>query len=195
MHTDEIPLMDMQQTRYTVADYLTIAALPENAHKRLELIDGLIVDMPPSSKRNTIIAMTIGRLIGNYVAENNLGFVTGADGGFKITEENTFQPDAAYISKERMPDLDGVVFEVAPDLAVEVISPGETAAHVNTKTRRYLEAGTKGVWTVYPETQTVDVNTRSADGHIVTMHIDGEGTLTGGEALPGFAITLAQIFV
>ncbi|MEL6149461.1 MAG: Uma2 family endonuclease [Chloroflexota bacterium] len=187
--------MELPQTRYTIADYLAIAALPENTHRRLELIDGMIVEMPPSSKRNTIIAGIIIHYLNAFVLPKSIGYVTVPDGGFQITEENTFQPDAAYISKERMPDLDGVVFEVAPDLAVEVISSGETATSVNTKTRRYLEAGTKAVWTVYPETQTVDVHTLNTDGNIVTTHIAVSGTVTGGEALPGFALTLDRIFV
>src|SRR5439155_20989115 len=116
--------------RLTIAEFLTFCELPENAHKRFELINGVPVEMPPSSQRNTVLAIRIARLIGNHVDANDLGYVTGADGGYELGPHDTRLPNVGFIAKARAGKLTGVTFPVAPDLAVEVISPSETASMV-----------------------------------------------------------------
>lgn len=74
--------MDVQEKLYTVEEYWEIAQLPENENTRLELVEGLICEMPPSSQVNTVIAAKLVYLLGNYVCEHELGYVTGANGGF-----------------------------------------------------------------------------------------------------------------
>ncbi|MEM6528258.1 MAG: Uma2 family endonuclease, partial [Chloroflexota bacterium] len=74
------------------------------------------------------------------------------------------------------------------------ISPSETAAEVKSKTRRYLEAGTKAVWTVYRKRQEVDVHTLNPDGTIATTSYTRDKKITGGDALPGFELDLSTIF-
>ncbi|MEM6529918.1 MAG: Uma2 family endonuclease, partial [Chloroflexota bacterium] len=112
--------MEREQIRYTVADYLEIVALPENENKRLELIDGIIEEMAPSRKKNTEVALAIGAFIFMYVYQNDLGYASGADGGYQIDETTLLMPDVGFISKNRTSGKDdGVAYEVAPDLAVE----------------------------------------------------------------------------
>ena len=186
--------MVAQERLYTAEEFWEIALLPENADKRLALVDGEIIEMPPSSQINTVIAMRIGSFFNAFVIPRDLGYVTGADGGYTLTVHNARQPDVAFISKARHPVLEGVAFPIAPDLAVEVISPSESSNDVLKKVQRYIEAGTQLVWTVYPLEQTVYVWTPAPDGglHVKTFGI--EDTLDGGDVLPGFTLKVRDIF-
>ncbi len=178
---------------YSIDEFIKIAQQPENEHRHLELIEGEIVEMPPSSKRNTILAARFVRLIGNYVDENNLGYVSGADGGYKVGE-NYLQPDCAFIASARIQNLDGVYFETAPNLAVEVISESESSVRVLGKARLYLQSGTQAVWAVYPEEQVVHVHRQNNAGELVTVILERDATLTGGDALPEFSLPLSALF-
>jgi Uma2 family endonuclease len=178
----------------TATEFWAFAALPENADKRLELIDGVIVEMASSSQKNTVIAMRVGFFLNGFVIPRNIGYVTGADGGFTINDWNAYQPDVGYISKARHPELGGVEFPVPPDLAVEVISPSESSLDVQTKVERYLAAGSQLVWTVYEKTRQVRVWQLGAEGQI-TMQVKGiTDTLDGGNVLPGFMLKVSEIF-
>jgi Uma2 family endonuclease len=186
--------MVAQERLYTAEEFWEIAQLPENADKRLALVDGEIIEMPPSSQINTVIAMRIGYFFNAFVIPRNLGYVTGADGGYTLTEHNARQPDVAFISKERHPELEGVAFPIAPDLAVEVISPSESSNDVLKKVQRYIDAGTRIVWAVYPREKTIYVwQAAPYSGlHVQTFGIDD--TLDGGEVLPGFTLEVRDIF-
>ncbi len=179
---------------HTVEEFWEIVQLPENSDKRLALLDGVIVEVPPSSQRNTVIAARIVYFFNAFVIPRNLGWVTGADGGFTLDERNARQPDAAFISKIRQPELSGVTFPVAPDLAVEVISPSEGSNDVLKKVARYLEAGTQLVWTVYPDDNTIYVWQSAADDAMNAQAFGLHDTLTGGGVLPGFTLKVADIF-
>src|SRR5262245_49466887 len=119
--------MAVKERLYTAKEFWEITRLPENEDKRLALIDGEIVEMASSSQKNTVIAGRIIYFLNAIVIPRDLGYVTGADGGFTLDEHNARQPDVGYISKTRHPELDGVEFPIAPDLAVEVISPSESS--------------------------------------------------------------------
>lgn len=186
--------MAVQTKLYTVEEYLALCQRPENAERRLELVEGEIVELASSSKKNTVIAARVVRFLGNFVDERDLGYVTGADGGFQLGPRTVRLPDAAFISKERAGGLEGAMFGAAPDLAVEVISDSETPRDVLDKARAYLDAGAQMVWTVYPDAQVVDVYRRSADGGMIVDTIGADGTLSGAPALPGFTLPLADLF-
>lgn len=179
---------------YTADEFWVIAQLPENEDKRLALLDGVIVEVPPSSQKNTVTAARIIYFFNAFVIPRNLGYVTGADGGFTLDARNARQPDVAFISKARHARLEGVVFPLAPDLAVEVISPSESSNDVLKKVTRYLEAGTKLVWTVYPEDNGVYVWQLAADGSLKAQAFGAADTLDGGEVLPGFTLKVSDIF-
>ena len=186
--------MSVQEKLYTVDEFLEIVNAPENAHKRLELIDGVIVEMPSSSPLNTVIAGRIIYFLNAFVLPDNLGFVSVPDGGFALSPHHTRMPDAAFISRERMPELTGNVFPVAPDLAIEVISPSETARRVNDKIALYLQFGTRLVWAVYPKDQKVDVWRSAPDGGMIVHTLAIDDTLDGGDVLPGFTLPVRDVF-
>jgi Uma2 family endonuclease len=150
--------------------------------------------MPGSSKENTTLAGFIGGLLVAFIKGKHLGVVTTADGGYQITAKNAFQPDAAFISRGKTGGRQGLVFPVAPDIAVEVISPSESEADVRSKTRAYLAAGGMLVWNVYPETRSIDVCTLNSQGELEIQTLTEADTLTGGAVLPGFAVSVRDIF-
>ena len=126
---------------------------------------------------------------------SGLGIVTSAETGF-ILERNPDGRDTvraldiAFLSSSRVPVvLPDHLVDVAPDLAVEVISPSNRVTDMHRKIRQLLAAGTALVWIVHPETRTVEVHTRSG---AVTLE-EGD-TLSGGDVLPGFEIPVSEIF-
>ena len=183
--------MAIQQRLYTADEFWEMAQEFEEG-KRFELVQGLIVEMAPSSPRNSVIAMRIGRFIGNYVEEHDLGYVMGPDGGYTLSPDNVRIPDISFVSKARAPTLPER-FIGGPDLAVEVLSPSETSRSVIDKVRLFLSAGTRIVWVIYPDERVVDVYRPAGEG----MHVqefDAESTLDGGEVLPGFTLPVQKIF-
>src|SRR5688572_27367561 len=139
--------------RVSIEEFEKIAALPENADRHLEYIGGEIVEVV-SNNLSSRIALRIGGKISNFVEAQNLGYVTGADGGYKVSGED-YIPDVGFLSKARhpKPPVDSWV-PLAPDLAVEVVSPTDRAQNISVKLANYLAAGTV-VWYFYPQDKEV----------------------------------------
>ncbi|MEO8612365.1 MAG: Uma2 family endonuclease [Chloroflexota bacterium] len=175
---------------YTAEEFWDIAQLPENQDKRLELEDGVIVEMGSSSPANTVTAMRIGYFLNGFVIPHDLGYVTGADGGFKVGPKRVRQPDVGFISKVRALKLPKR-FDLAPDLAVEVVSPDED---VFKKAKEYIRSGTRIVWAVYADEKVVDVITPTQDGEFHVQELTINDVLDGGDVLPGFSLPVRDIF-
>jgi Uma2 family endonuclease len=186
--------MAVQQQTYTVEEFLELAQSPEYADKQLELIDGELIIMPPSSPLNSKIAVLIAHFFLVFVLERKLGEVTGADGGYRIGSKTTLAPDAAFTSYARGLDFSGSVVNGAPDLAVEVISPSESSQDVQDKVWAYLQAGTQIVWAVYPKKKLVDVYRLASEEDLQSTRIGFDGVLDGGDVLPGFTLPVKDIF-
>jgi Uma2 family endonuclease len=182
--------MAQREKLYTVEEFWEIARLPENEDRRLELEDGVIVEMAASTPLNTVTAMPIGHYLNAFVIPRDLGYVTGADGGFKLAARCSRQPDVGFIAKSRLPNLPRR-FEVPPDLAVEIVSEDED---IFKKAREYLHAGTKLVWAVYTDERAVYVMKLGDNGAIISLPFHEGDTLDGGEALPGFTLLVKGIF-
>lgn len=183
--------MTLQEKLYTVDEFLEVAQLPDNADRRLELVDGEIVEMPPSSQKNTVTAGRIIYFLNAFIIPNDLGFVSVPDGGFQLNENTLRQPDTAFVSKDRHQKLEGVRFPLAPDLAVEVVSPDED---IFKKVKDYLHAGTRLVWAMYANDKEVFAFTLEADNSIRSVRYGVDDTLDGGDVLPGFAVAVRDIF-
>jgi Uma2 family endonuclease len=181
--------MVSQKQKITYAQYAEIAALPENAGKILELIDGEIVEKMPSFTPSEIAA-TIVFYFKRYLLEHPIGYVTGADGGYILSDENTFNPDVGYISKVRLPERPEREVLVAPDMAVEVKSPTDSKRDMRKKAEIYLAFGTRLVWLVFPDDKAVEVYVPDKD--VETFGIDA--TLEGYDVLPGFTLAVRDIF-
>jgi Uma2 family endonuclease len=181
--------MAVQKKTNTYADYSAIQGLPENADKILELIDGEIVEKMPSFTPSRV-ASRFNYYIMQYLMDDEIGYVTVADGGYVLSDEHTFNPDVGYISKARLPKIPDREVLVAPDLAIEVKSPTDSKRAMRRKAEIYLAHGTRMVWLVFPDDKIVEVYVPDQD--VETVGIDG--TLNGGDVLPGFTLPVKNIF-
>ena len=161
--------------------------------KRLyELIDGVLVEKA-GSVQESFLAMFLGSSIFNFIERQRLGIVLGADGMARLFPGRIRIPDVSFIAWERLPDrkVPAEAFvSVGLDLAVEVLSPSNTAKEMDLKLRDYFQAGVRLVWYVDPDSRTVRVFT-SVEQSVVLRK--GE-SLDGGEVLPGFTLALDRLF-
>jgi Uma2 family endonuclease len=139
------------------------------------------------------LALILGMLLNRFVTDNQLGVVVGPDGLMKLAPGLVRAPDASFVSWDQFPERclpEEALPGVFPDLAVEVISKGNTRREMARKRREYFAAGTRLVWMVYPKTRTIDVYTSPAD----STTLGGTDTLAGGDVLPGFTLPVATLF-
>ncbi|MBC7852739.1 MAG: Uma2 family endonuclease [Pirellulaceae bacterium] len=173
----------------TVNDVVEIEA---HEDRLCELVDGVLVEKTMGFHESQI-AYLIGRAIGNFVEKMDQGLVTGPDGMIRFPENQVRMPDVAFFRWDRFPNREIPVDaapEIVPDLAVEVLSPGNSAGEMSRKLREYFSAGVRLVWYVDPVAKTVTVYTSLTRSKIVPL----EGTLNGGKVLPGFTMLVRDIF-
>ncbi len=184
------------QTGFISAEeYVDIVQRSEYADMSVDLVEGELVIMPKPGGQHGVVTFEVGRQIGNHVKANRLGWVTAAETGY-ILERNPDGRDTVrgldvgFVRMERAPDgLPVGLVPFAPDMTVEVISPTNEAADMNKKVLQLLAAGTQLVWVIYPETRTVMVHQPDR----VAM-LGADGTLDGGDVLPGFSLPVAALF-
>jgi Uma2 family endonuclease len=161
-------------------------------NKRTELVRGVLVVREPAGYVQGDIAMRLGAAIHSYVDAHGLGRVFAAETGFTLARkpDTVRAPDVAFISNERLPDSPPRGFaELAPDLAVEVLSPDDSPGEILEKVADWLKAGTHLVWVVDPRRVTARVYRADGSGSIL-----GERDAFDGEALlPGFSCALDSI--
>jgi len=161
---------------------------------RYELVKGELFEMPPAGGRHGSVAMRIGIVLGSYVRENELGEVFAAETGFILRRDpdTVRAPDAAFVARERLPagELPPGYLEMVPDLAVEVVSPGDSAREVREKVADWMRAGVRLLWAIDPATRSVTVY-RSTDDLSVLSEDD---SLDGGQVIPGFSTNIKDLF-
>lgn len=162
-------------------------------HDRLcELIDGVLVEKTMGWKES-YYAMLIARLLGNYVDANQLGIVLGPDGLFRLTPGQIRLPDVAFISKVRYKGGDfpeGAFWDQGFDLAIEIISKGNTRREMERKLADYFNAGVQAVWFVNPKAREVIVYSSPTSS---TTFKESE-TLDASPVLAGFSLSIADVF-
>jgi Uma2 family endonuclease len=174
--------------------HITTAAqlLDASGLGRCELVRGELVMMSPAgSEHGSVVARLTGRILA-FVDEHRLGTVFGAETGFQIQQnpDTVRAPDVAFVRRERVAgEIPKAFFPGAPDLAVEVVSPSDRASEVLAKVQDWLEAGSVAVWVVDPDTRRVFVY----QGVEVAV-VKEAGAISGGDLLPGFSLSAAEIF-
>ena len=161
--------------------------------KRFELIDGEIYEVPTASFLHSVIAKIILKLLMLHVEPAGLGEVFPDGTGYDLPNGNSVIPDVSFIAADRVPPYHGEL-AIAPDLAVEVVSPSNTQDVLRKKINGYLESGTRRVWVVYPDAMEVDVHWLQADGSRANRTFGASDTLTGEDVIPGFSVKIAEIF-
>ena len=162
---------------------------------RYELVKGELRKMSPAGSEHGAIVINVTLLVGSHVKSNDLGVCFGAETGFKIASDpdTVRAPDLAFVSRERIPEggIPKKFWEGAPDLAVEVVSPGDTYSEVEEKVEDWLEAGARAVWVLNPKRRSVSVYRSMTD----VTHLSEDDELDGGDVVPGFRCKVSEIFV
>ncbi|HEX6096464.1 MAG TPA: Uma2 family endonuclease [Thermoanaerobaculia bacterium] len=168
-----------------------VLQLPDDG-SRYELVDGELKKMSPSGAEHSRIAMLIGASLVAHVTKHRLGAVYGADGGFVLRRgPDTMRcPDVSFVSAERYVRT-AKFFPGAPDLAVEVISPSDSAPEISFKTSQYLRTGVRAVVVVDPEHRMVYVHRASATDMVTEIV---EDVLAVDDVVPGWRMPLSEIF-
>ena len=176
------------KTLLTLEEFM---ALPDDGNKH-ELNQGELVVMPLPKSGHTRVIRRINRMLSAYVDEQRIGEVY-SEGGYLLTREpeNTArQPDVSFLSAARVSATpDGDYFAGAPELAIEVVSPGNDAAELDLKVNQYLTYGSKEVWVVYPKTRSVLIHQPS--GQIRKLC---DQDLLTSDLFPGWSARVADFF-
>jgi Uma2 family endonuclease len=181
--------MDISRIRMTNAQYM---AMPDDG-KRYELHDGVLIEMPsPTMLHGWIVSMLLYALM-NYVYGQKLGYVFGDNLDYILNEGIIYRPDVSFVAATRVPILPDYLHE-APDIAVEVLSPSNTASEMNYKTNAYFQYGARLVWIVDPDRKIVTVYRPGQDGEMIVRVLSSADTLTGGDVLPDFRLPLKDLF-
>ena len=173
----------------TEADVVTVH---DRENRLCELVDGVLVEKT-MGYYESYLAATLIRLIGNLVVEHDLGIVAGADGMMRLAPGLVRIPDVSVVAWEKLPGRRlprQPVPDLVPDLAVEVLSEGNTPREMARKLDEYFSLGVRLVWLVNPETETIEVYTSRNQ----SMVLDKSAMLDGGVVLPGFTLPIYTLF-
>ena len=166
-----------------------VTRLDAHENRLCELVDGILVEKP-LGLRESVVAIAIARIF--VISPRRLGIVAGEAGTVRLLPGLVRIPDVAFISRQRLPNglPDEPIPELVPDLAVEVLSKSNTPAEMSRKLGEYFQAGVRLVWLVDPNARGVTVYRGTDDFKVV----DQNGTLDGGDVIPGFALPVTKIF-
>lgn len=181
--------MRAQASELMTAEELLALDLPG---KTAELVRGRLVVREPPGYYHGKVAMKLGIRIGVFVEANGLGEVLAQDTGFKLASnpDTVRAPDVAFLRRERVPEPAPRGYGMlAPDLAVEVVSPNDRAGELLTKVGDWLDAGVRLVWVIDPDRRQARIH--RADGSVAI--VDGDGLLEGEDVLPGFSCALGAV--
>lgn len=163
--------------------------LDDDSHRH-ELIKGELLTMPPPQAEHGRVAANLTMLLGPYIKAHRLGDVL-TEAGFKIESDpdTVLGPDVSFVSKDRVGLRPDGYYQGPPDLAVEVLSPGDRRGMVEQKLSLWLESGARSVWLVNPRKRTVEI-IRSMDERRLLHETDE----LVDDTIPGFRVKVSEIF-
>ena len=174
---------------WTDAEFM---ALPKDGH-RYELVNGELIDMGNSGAKHGYVAVILSAALFNHVFSRKLGAVMDSSTAFKMKSGNKRSPDISFVDKQRlqgMEELPDGFLEGAPDLAVEILSPGNTVEEMHNKIVEYFENAARLVWVIHPKEYYVLVY-RSPQPDRLLKSTD---SLDGEEVIPGFTLAVSELF-
>ena len=157
---------------------------------RHQLIKGELLTMPPPKFEHMRVCANLTIILGQYVKANRLG-VVGNEGGYKLESDpdTVLAPDVSFVAKDRISLSPEGYHSGPPDLAIEVLSPGDRKGYVERKLSIWLETGTRSVWLVDPRRRTVEVVSSAKNRRM--LHEDDELV---DDTVPGFRVKVSEIF-
>lgn len=176
-----------------------LARLPDDGWK-YELVEGKFVKMPPTGGGHGSIASRLHVGLGAYVEAHNLGECTLSQAGYKLSQpgqrDTVLAPDLAFVQTDRLPQPGTPAWDefwqLAPDLAVEVVSPSESRPKMQARARQWLAAGVQLVWLIWPKAKQVEVWRPGSDKPVQTLGV--HDALDGLDVVPGFTYPIARLF-
>jgi Uma2 family endonuclease len=189
----DVPLnrIRMHPAPGTATEEDVVVALEAMDKRLCELVDGVLVEKAMGTKESLLAGFILHRLH-VFLDEHDLGLPFGADGAMRLMKGLVRIPDVSFVSWQRLPEgvPDEPIAGLVPDLAVEVLSRSNTKGETRRKLRDYFLAGGKLAWLIQPRTETAEVY-RAPDRK---KRVGKAGTLDGGDVLPGFRISLQELF-
>lgn len=169
-----------------------VVEIDEREDRLCELVDGVLVEKTVGYDESCFTVDLI-TLLNGFVKAHKLGKVSGPDGMMRLFPGLVRIPDIAFVSWKRFSQRRGTrkLPDLVPELAVEVLSEGNTPKEMSRKLDDYFEAGVRLVWFIDPPKRTVEVFTGKKSSKVLREH----ESLTGGKVLPGFSVSLKELFV
>jgi Uma2 family endonuclease len=168
--------------------------MPEVPGKRFELVDGDVIEMSPAGAEHTRIMFMLAQRLERFASQNGLGIAMPEGLGFVLRRDPDLvrEPDVSFIAAARIPaeGLPKGYWEGPPTLAVEVVSPHDRAMEIDERVQDYLQAGTRQVWVLKPNRRAVSIYRTQED----TRELGPDAQLDGGDILPGFTVTVGELF-
>ena len=168
------------------------AALPK--HPRCELVNGVVVELMVASEEHEHTGSLVNWRMSAHVFPNGLGRVYTSNRGYVTGPDSpatSRMPDVSFVSNARLdqPDLAGMLYNGAPDLAVEILSESNMPTEIAQEIEEYLSAGGRAVWVIDIDARTLTVHTADAPPVLLT----GADTVDGGDYLPGFSCAVVDL--
>lgn len=185
--------MTTRELLYTAEEFFAFVRRPENASRWFELHHGVLIEMPSPKLVHGWISTLFVQAVTRYLDQNPIGYVFGDSNDIVLAPDVVYKPDAFYIAKERLQRLPDY-FHGAPDIAVEIISPSNTAAEIAEKVEDYLRYGVRMVILLYLEQKTARVCRSHGDGSINTRTLTAEDWLDSDDVLPSFRVQVKTLF-
>ena len=163
-------------------------------HRRYALVRGELLRMTPAGFAHGAVVVNLTAPVAQHVKAHRFGIVCGAETGFVLARDpdTVLAPDVAFVRRERIPasGAPATFWNGAPDLAVEVVSPGDTRPQVASKVDTWLAAGARVVWVADPQDESVTVHQRDR----APRRLTAGDTLDGAPLLPGFRLPVDDVF-
>ena len=169
-----------------------VVRIHDSESRLFELVDATLLEKSMGTWESCVAAILV-RILGTFVSDQDLGIVLGADGIIRLAPGLVRIPDVSFISWTRLPSHcfpDEPIADIVPDLAVEIISRGNTTEEMARKLDDYLTHGVRLIWYIDPRTQEAKVYRGSKECELRTR----EQGLEGGDVLPGFVMPMAELF-
>jgi Uma2 family endonuclease len=168
--------------------------MPEVPGRRFELVDGEVRELPGAGALHGLMVALLYELINTLARGRDLGLALPDGVGYLLRRDPDLIriPDVSCVSWGRVPP-EGVperYWELAPDLAVEIVSPHDRASDPHDRAREYLEAGALLVWVLWPSSRAITMHEPGG----LARELGPEDELTGGDVLPGFRAPVSALF-
>jgi len=167
-------------------------ALPKDGH-RYEIVNGELVDMGSSGALHGYVCSLLVAALASYVLPKKLGVILDSSTAFNMKNGNKRSPDISFFAKERLQGITELpaFLEGAPDLAIEVLSPGNTVEEIHDKLVEYFENGTRLAWVIHPSEHYILVYRCAQEPDRLLKSVDA---LDGEYIIPGFTLPVADLF-